>query len=106
MKSYLLVESRSDLESPDVGALRGLAARLRKAGHDVVLFLVQNGVMTSGARPPLDEVAGAGVTVWLDEFSVRARGLASAPRPPGAQVVGMGELVRLLMAPDVIALWH
>lgn len=103
-KRYLLMESRSDLETPDAGALRNLAARLRGEGHDVVLFLVQNGVIASREQP-LEELRRSGVEVWMDEFSLRSRGIAG-DRLPGIRVVGMDVVVERVMTPGVIAMWH
>jgi sulfur transfer complex TusBCD TusB component (DsrH family) len=106
MNSYLLIESRSDQESPDVPALRDVATGLRAAGHEVTVFLLQNAVITAAVEPSIENLAETGVTVWADHFSVEARGLAGLPRPPGLRVGGMPDLVRLLMAPGTVAVWH
>jgi hypothetical protein len=106
VKSYLLIESRSDQESPDVPALRETAARLSGAGHPVTLFLVQNAVLSDGSRPSLAELLDAGVEVWIDEYSARARVPCPLPRPAGMRSGGMPELVRMLMTPGVVPVWH
>lgn len=106
MKSYLLIESRSDRESPDVTALRETAVRLREAGHRVTLFLVQNAVLSDGSRPSLGELVEAGVEVWIDGFSVDNRVPGPPPGPAGARAGGMPELVRMLMTPGVVPVWH
>jgi hypothetical protein len=101
--AYLLVESRSDQESPDVPALRELAIQLCEAGHQVTLFLVQNAVLTGPTLPRIEDVLAGGVQVWADRYSVAARGL---PAPRGLCPGGMDDLVRLLMSPATVAVWH
>jgi predicted peroxiredoxin len=94
---YLFIESRSEHESPDVAALFDLSGRLRDDGHDVTVFLVQNGVLAVG-----NDLGRQGIEVMTDRQSLVDRGLA----PDDARCAGMPELVRLLMSPDVIASWH
>lgn len=104
MKSYLFLESRSDLDSPDVPAALALAGQLRGEGHEVALFLVQNAVTMAGRTAALGELHAAGVQVWADDHSLAVRGL---PEPGGAvRVGGAPDMVRLLMTPDVIGVWH
>ena len=52
MPGYLLIESRDPFESTGAARTYELAIQLRAAGHDVALFLVQNGVLAvrGGAR--------------------------------------------------------
>jgi hypothetical protein len=106
VRSYLLIESRSDQESAEVATLRRRAAQLCRAGHRVTLFLVQNAVLTGDVTPTLAELLDAGVEIWADDFSLANRGLAGVPRPAGLRTGGMPELVRMLMAPDVVPVWH
>jgi len=78
MTKYLLIESRDPFDSRDVNNHYGMAADLVKAGNEVTLFLVQNGVVP--ARPttesaPLSELAAAGVEILADDFSLRERGI-------------------------------
>lgn len=113
MTRYLFIESRSQLESPDVAALFDLVRRLRKAGHDVVVFLVQNAVLlirtpptASSPEGPLEELLRSGVEVWADEYSMSARGYGTQSPPAGVRVCGMPEVVHLLMTPGVVPAWH
>lgn len=106
MRSYLFIESRGAHESPDVTALYELSGRLRAEGHDVAVFLIQNGVFALGRAQPLDALLARGVQVWADGYSIAARGLDAAPRPAGVRVAGMAELVGLLMAPGAVPVWH
>jgi hypothetical protein len=106
VRSYLLIESRSDRESPDVLTVREWAARLGGRGHDVVLFLVDNGVLLGGGTPGVAELRAAGVEVWLDGPSLAARRPGGPAAPAGARLSGTAELVTRLMTPGVCPVWH
>lgn len=106
MRSYLLIESRSDEESPEVTALRYTAVGLRTAGHQVTLYLLQNAVLCGLGRPTVPELIEAGVEVWIDDFSARNRMLSGLPLPAGSRLGAMPDLVRMLMRPGIIPVWH
>jgi sulfur relay (sulfurtransferase) complex TusBCD TusD component (DsrE family) len=79
MADYLLIGSRDPFESNDVTRLYALAENLAKNGSNVTLFLVQNGVMSareSTKSAALSAVAGIGVEVLADDFSLRERGIS------------------------------
>ncbi len=79
MAEYMLIGSRDPFESNDVSRLYTLAANLAKNGSKVALFLVQNGVLSareSARSAALSAVAGNGVEVLADEFSLRERGIS------------------------------
>lgn len=79
MADYLLIGSRDPFESNDVTRLYALAKNLVKNGSKVTLFLVQNGVLSareSAQSAALSVVAGNGVAVLADEFSLRERGIS------------------------------
>jgi len=81
MNRYLLIESRDPYESGDAADFCDLALELKRAGHEVEMFLVENGVLPArrGARrTALDQVAAAGIGVAADEFSLRERGIVAA----------------------------
>ncbi len=80
MSDYLLIGSRDPFESNEVTRLYGLAENLVKNGSKVTLFLVQNGVLSareSAKSAELSAVAGNGVEVLADEFSLRERGISA-----------------------------
>ncbi|MGC4809230.1 DsrE family protein [Micromonospora sp. DT228] len=105
MRSYLLVESRTEQESPDVPRFFELGTGLRRAGHPVTVFLIQNAVI--GARAPaVTSLVAAGVEVWADESSVRTRGLSPDDCPEGVRLGGMPNLVGMLMAAGCVPVWH
>ncbi len=79
MADYLLIGSRDPFESNDVARFYALAGNLVGNGSKVTLFLVQNGVLAareSAQSAALSAVAGNGVEVLADEFSLRERGIA------------------------------
>ena len=80
MAKYLLIETRDPFESSDVGFCHDLARRLTADGNQVILYLVQNGVLPArpGARAPgLAELVQAAVEVLADDFSLRERGISA-----------------------------
>ena len=80
MADYLLIESRDPFASNDVANYYELAADLVSEGNDVVLFLVENGVLPAraGARSdPLSALLRSGVKVLADDFALRERGIAA-----------------------------
>lgn len=108
MAKYLLIESRDPYDSRDVRFCYTLAKDLAKAGNDVTLFLVQNGVLP--ARPgtesrQLTEVADAGVEVLADEFSIRERGIAAERLLSGVKAAPIETVVDQL-AEGRKAIWH
>ena len=102
MSKYLLIESRDPFESADVPYYYDLAAGLARKGHAVTLFLVQNGVLAtrSGAArgAHLGRLAGAGVTVFADDFSLRERGIGERDLARGVKSAPIGLVVERLAA--------
>lgn len=91
MRDYLLFESRDPFESADVPSHYELAASLARRGARVSLFLVQDGVLPArrGVRRELADLAGQGVEVLADDFSLRERGIDASALPPGIRVASM-----------------
>ena len=78
MGKFLLIESRDPFTCNDVPYFYGLAESLAREGHQVALFLIQNGILParrSEASAALSRVAKAGVELWADDFSLRERGI-------------------------------
>jgi sulfur transfer complex TusBCD TusB component (DsrH family) len=74
----LLIESRDPFESSDVAYYYELARGLTKAGNQVTLLLVQNGVLAarpSAKAPALRALIEAGVRVLADDFALQERGI-------------------------------
>ena len=108
MRGYLLIESRDPFESAGVARTCELAIQLRAAGHDVSLFLVQNGVLAvrSGARcAELDKVLGSKIEVLADDFSLRERGIAAASLSGGVKAAPIDSVIERMTA-GWNAIWH
>lgn len=108
MGKYLLIESRDPFESNDVGYYYDLAADLRRAGNDVTLFLVQNGVLPVRPGALSDQLARtitAGVEVLADDFSLRERGIMHDQLLAGVAAAPLDVVVDQL-ADGRKALWH
>lgn len=108
MKKYLLIESRDPFESCDVAHVLRLAAGLAAEGHQVAVFLVQNGVLPArfGAKADgLGKLAAAGIEVHADDFSLRERAIAPEALVHGVSPAPIG-LVVDRMAQGWNVIWH
>jgi len=108
MAKYLLIESRDPFDSNDVATYYDLATDLVAQGNEVTLFLVQNGVLPARPGKRSDElarVAGAGVEVLADEFSLRERGIAATRLAEGVSAAPL-EVVVDQLADGRKAMWH
>jgi sulfur relay (sulfurtransferase) DsrF/TusC family protein len=105
---HLLIESQGAWAGPGCERFVRDALALVGAGHDVCLFLVQDGVTAAlpGAVPSLGDVLRLGGRVWVDDHSLGQRGLAAPDLAPGAEVVGMDAVAGRLLEPSVRAVWH
>lgn len=108
MPRYLLIESRDPFESNDTGFCVDLATQLAAAKNEVTVFLVQNGVLParSGARSgDLAKLAGAGVTVLADSFSLKERGIDEGRLAAGIAAAPL-ETVMDALADGAKVIWH
>lgn len=108
-RDYVFVESRSTLEGEGVEALLELAEQLAGAGHTVSLFLVQNAVLMAvdQARTPLARLCGnERISVWADSFSLATRALDEVRLVEGVRIGAMADLVRMVMKPGAVPVWH
>jgi predicted peroxiredoxin len=109
MSRYLFIDSRDGFESRDTPFVEETAISLRARGHEVILFLVQNGVLTArqnGRENGLRGLHQAGVTILADDFSLCERGIQAAELIPGIQLSNMTTLVEALVQDDTKAIWH
>lgn len=85
-KNYLIIVSEDPFEMPTARRAGELALQLKRRGHGVALYLVQNGVLASRARAAGDALSPAiasAVEVMADDFSLRERGIESGDLRPG-----------------------
>lgn len=109
MSAFVLIESRSCDEAPDVRGFLETAAQLSGEGHEIDLFLIQNAVLlaTQGADPCLAELVSRDhITVWADDFSLQTRSVEAGELCPGIRIAGMQELIGLLTSGDRKPVWH
>src|SRR2546423_14563119 len=100
MSKYLFIESRDPFGSRDTDFLEQTASTLKQLGHEVVVFLVQNGVLAARNHGPdsyARRLTGAGITLLADDFSLGERGIQPAELQPGIQVSGIEALVDALI---------
>lgn len=108
MAKYLLVESRDPHESNDVSAYYDLATGLARAGNEVTLLLVQNGVLPAGRRDrssPLVALVSSGVKVLADDASLRDRGIELDRLARGVTPVALDMVVDRVTAGQK-TVWH
>jgi hypothetical protein len=109
MSQYLVIESRNPWEGADVPYAYGLVRDLAAKGHDVTLYLVQNGVMP--ARKGAKDTGLTGLTslakvkVLADDFSLRERGINVEQLAPSVTASSIDIVVDLLAA-GAKAIWH
>ena len=89
---YLFFNPNDPHTNPKVAKDYDLAAALAEGGHDVTVFLVENGVLPlrrSVHSKGLEDLLAKGVKVQADEFAVRERGITSDRRVEGVQVTSL-----------------
>jgi sulfur relay (sulfurtransferase) complex TusBCD TusD component (DsrE family) len=100
---YLLVQTQ-----PETGRLLRDAAALRRAGHQVRIYLVQDAVHAAlrGGDPAVPELVEAGCTVWVDDVSLAQRGLTAADLAPAPVPGSMAQLVPEMLDGSVRVVWR
>jgi len=109
MSRYIFIESRDPFDSRDVQFVEKTAAALQQRGNDVMVFLVQNGVLACRSKaddPYLSQLTSSGVTVLADDFSLRERGIRPDEMVAGIKPASIEMLVESLVQPGTKALWH
>src|SRR5215207_204833 len=99
MTSYVFIESRDPFESRDTRVVEETAVALKERGHEVTVFLVQNGVLAARKNAHdsyLSRLAEAGVALMADDFSLSERGILTAELRPGVQPAGIETLADAL----------
>lgn len=109
MSNYIFIETRDPFESRDTQFIEQTATALKQLGHEVTVFLVQNGVLASrlNARDSyLPRLTQAGVNLLADDFSLCERGIQTAELHPGVRPSNIEALVDALLQNNTKAIWH
>src|SRR5947207_15525625 len=96
MTNYVFIESRDPFESRDTRFVEETATTLKLRGHEVTVFLVQNGVLATrrNARDSyLARLAQSGIILLADDFSLGERGIQLTELHPGIQPSSIETLV-------------
>ena len=108
MSRYLMIESRSPMESGDARYLYDLATGLASGGDEVSLFLVENGVMAArkgASAPGLDVAHDAGVRLMADRFALDERGISLDSLRNDVEAAELAFVVDML-ADGAKVIWH
>lgn len=109
MTNYIFIESRDPFDSRELGFIEQTATALKQRGHEVTVFLVQNGVLACRRTlkdSGLERLAKAGVTVLADDFSLREPGIPDADVLPSVRPSSIEILVGTLVQENTKAIWH
>ncbi|HEV8437147.1 MAG TPA: DsrE family protein [Methylomirabilota bacterium] len=109
MGQYVLIESKSPLDGGQYSF--ELGGQLREAGHDVSVYLVQDGVFAArrsfeAGDKLLSSAKSRRIGLLADEVSLRQRGISRDRLAEAVRVSNMEELVDLLMEKSDKAIWH
>lgn len=107
MSRYVFIQSRDPFASRDADFLEQTAIAAKQRGHEVTVFLVQNGVFAARAGVHrLDRLIDTGVTLLADDLSLRERGITVEEIVAGVQEAGIGALVDAVAQKNTKAIWH
>jgi sulfur relay (sulfurtransferase) complex TusBCD TusD component (DsrE family) len=109
MTNYIFIETRDPFETRDTQFIEQTATALKQLGHEVTVFLIQNGVFASrrNARDSyLPRLTNAGVNLLADNFSLCERGIQTAELYPGVRPSSIEALVDALLQSNTKAIWH
>jgi hypothetical protein len=109
MSRYLFIETRDPFESRDTQFTAETAVTLKQRGNEVIVFLVQNGVLAArkGARfSHLPLLVEAEITLLVDDFSLRERGIDIPDLIDGAIESHIDSLVDFLAQANTKVIWH
>lgn len=108
MSNYLFIQSQDPFTEVRCTAQFDLAARLAGAGHQVRLFLVQNGVSVArkgAASTAFDSLLGSGVKVLADAFSLEQREIAAGQLNESVTGSQVDVVIEAMLAGDKV-IWN
>ena len=108
MSKYLFIESSDPFESRDCANLAETAKDLQSRGNEVTVLLIQNGVLAARHQARGSHAPGlvkAGITVLVDDFSLRERGISAAELSPGIKESSIDTIADALLE-GTKTIWH
>ncbi|HEY8224382.1 MAG TPA: DsrE family protein [Pyrinomonadaceae bacterium] len=107
MTRYVFIESRDPFESRDTAFVEEAAIAVKERGHNVTVFLVQNGVLAARkSTRRLERLTEAGVTLLADDLSLRERGINANELVSSIQESTIDALVDAIVQENTKAIWH
>lgn len=106
MAAYTFISSRDPVDGDR--SVHHIAADLAGAGHDVTLFMVENGAFLARKTACEDlrgRLAGAGVALLADDFSLTERGIVDDALADGVDATPLDVLVDHLAQGRKVS-WH
>ncbi|MBE7379989.1 MAG: DsrE family protein [Leptolyngbya sp. SIO1E4] len=108
MTHYLILESRDPYDSADWANMQEILMDLKRNGHDVTLFLLQNGVLPARKGTYFEkhfaDLKALGVGIFADFFALQERGIHDVPM--GVEKSNLDRLIELCLTPGTKTLWH
>lgn len=108
MSRYVIVTSRDLHEYASSPYILELAGSLKNRGHEVTLYLIENGVLAArqGAQlgRRLSELSRAGVAILAEDISAKARGIEQLAE--GVRLSNMDELADLIVDGCDKVIWY
>ena len=106
----MFIESRDPYESKDCNESFDLINSLSEKGHDVALYLTQNGVFCARNESSVTGfnalLAAKSVTIYADDYSIEERGILSNETHSEIKVTSIDKMSDLLMEDDRKPIWH
>ena len=109
MTCYVFIEARDPFESRDARFVVETATALKQMDNEVVVFLIQNGVLAcrqNASLSHLPQLIEAGITLLADDFSLSERGIQPTEMSAEVRPSSIDTLVDLLVRENTKAIWH
>jgi sulfur relay (sulfurtransferase) complex TusBCD TusD component (DsrE family) len=105
---YLLVDNRDLHEHARGKYLLNVASGLKNKGHEVTLFLVENGVLAAGSDSAIGKsltaLSKGGIKILAEDASLKRRGIERVGE--GITVSNMDELADLIINQIERVIWY
>src|SRR5260370_37759237 len=110
MSNYIFIQSRDPFDSREPERIYEVAKGLKQEGHDVTVFLVQNGVLParndSAYAKSLQELSQSKINLLADSFSLKERAILKDELIPEVRDAVVDELVELLLQDGAKPIWN